>query len=671
MTASAADQRVPTVTLRMGRPLGLAADDTPAARVGAMFQEIVAHATPETVPTGILDTTSPRALPLRHANGSEDAAVVSQAEWQACLETLLVSRLEHAAPAAAASAMLDMSTVEERAAAHRARGRVPIFVADVDYHALRGRAWVAMERAAQSSSGAAGGLSLDRSTDLFEARRGFLASAMLPTMFAEFAPMPQVLDDRDVVFVVPSDGLLGPAAELTDLSIDFGDGNGPRTVERDEPVAVAYGDAGLKVLTLVADGPRGPSTAHFRVEIADRIDTGFPPPGYVPEHWPDIPARVAWPGTKPSVAQVRVWRRIDRHLAKPVLLIEGFPANYPWETIESYIQKGEFAQKLIANGHDLVLVRFPSGPARLQNNAYALAEVIREVIRRREGNDPLVVGGFSMGGLLARYALAYMEHQHRNDPTQWEHHQTRAFFTVDTPHEGANVPVSAQALAQYFATMGSGARAAQMRSEAAQQMLYISVPELGQWKDGMVIGPSQLRQEFLDELERVGGPNGMPRDVPSTIAVANGEGTGREWLPAGTETTTFACLWWGACNAFPRNAGGVVAAGGNSVTSKWSIEADQPSGFDSAPGGVFEDPIFRAIYNSAPSGRTIRHENACFIPTTSALAISGTHRFFAPPDLSLSKFKYVTHSWAGNLNHAWLNDTLADFLIKFIEQPAE
>jgi pimeloyl-ACP methyl ester carboxylesterase len=670
MSPSEANEITPSVTLRMGRPFGPAVEDRPASRAGAAFQEVVAQATAETVPSGILDTTPPRFLPLRYTDGSEDSPVVSQAEWQACLETLLTSRLEPPAAGSVATSMLDANVVEARAAAHRARGHVPLFVADLDYHAIRGRVWVAMERAAQSS-GAASRLSLNRSTDLFEPRRCFLASAILPTVFAGFALTPQAHYDRTIVFVLPSDGLLGSASNLTHVTIDFGDGAGARDIERDRPVTVTYNDFGPKVVTLSATGPKGPGTANFRVDIEESIEASLQADGHTLEQWPDITARVAWPGTTPSVAQVRVLRRANRPLTKPVLLIEGFPGNYPWETIERYIRKGRFAEQLLARDHDLVLVRFLSGPVRLQNNAYALVEVIREVIRRRQGSDNLIVGGFSMGGLLARYALAYMEHEHTANPGQMPHHETRVLFTVDTPHEGANVPVSAQALAQYYATLGSGERAALMRSAAAQQMVYISVPPLGEWKDGLVIGPSPLRKEFLDELVRVGGPDGMPREVPSTIAVANGEGTGKEWLPAGRLTTKFACIWWGDCYAYPRQPGQPVVAGGNTFNSIWRMEANQGIAFDSAPGGVFEEPIFREIFNAGRGFKEIHHDNACFVPTTSALAISGLDRFFTVPDLSRSKFKYVTFSWEGNLKHAWLSETLADFLIKFIGQAAE
>ena len=51
--------------------------------------------------------------------------------------------------------------------------------------------------------------------------------------------------------------------------------------------------------------------------------------------------------------------------------------------------------------------------------------------------------GYSMGGLVARYALAYMEDRNIN-------HDTRLYISVDTPHQGANVPVGLQAMFKHF-----------------------------------------------------------------------------------------------------------------------------------------------------------------------------------------------------------------------------
>ncbi|HAT64859.1 MAG TPA: hypothetical protein DCS66_09685 [Flavobacteriaceae bacterium] len=49
-----------------------------------------------------------------------------------------------------------------------------------------------------------------------------------------------------------------------------------------------------------------------------------------------------------------------------------------------------------------------------------------------------------MGGLIARYGLAYMEAN--SIP-----HETRLYISFDSPHRGANIPISLQYLINYFA----------------------------------------------------------------------------------------------------------------------------------------------------------------------------------------------------------------------------
>ena len=48
-----------------------------------------------------------------------------------------------------------------------------------------------------------------------------------------------------------------------------------------------------------------------------------------------------------------------------------------------------------------------------------------------------------MGGLIARYGLSFMEQNSMN-------HETRLYISFDSPHLGANIPVSFQYLINYF-----------------------------------------------------------------------------------------------------------------------------------------------------------------------------------------------------------------------------
>jgi hypothetical protein len=98
---------------------------------------------------------------------------------------------------------------------------------------------------------------------------------------------------------------------------------------------------------------------------------------------------------------------------------------------------------------------------------------------------------------------------------------------------------------------------------------------------------------------------------------------------------------------------------------------DNSRGVDSAPGGVWESPIFRRAYDAAAGTfRQLHIENSCFVPTHSALAIADRN-YYRVPDLGQSKFKSVTYSHEGNLTHVKLTPTLADFLIHFITRTVD
>ena len=55
-----------------------------------------------------------------------------------------------------------------------------------------------------------------------------------------------------------------------------------------------------------------------------------------------------------------------------------------------------------------------------------------------------------MGGLVARYALMKMENGTLGNCKQKQKHNVRLLITLDTPHEGAHVPMSVQLVYRYL-----------------------------------------------------------------------------------------------------------------------------------------------------------------------------------------------------------------------------
>ncbi|MCF8360880.1 MAG: hypothetical protein K9H26_19180 [Prolixibacteraceae bacterium] len=141
------------------------------------------------------------------------------------------------------------------------------------------------------------------------------------------------------------------------------------------------------------------------------------------------------------------------------------------------------------------------------------------------------------GGLVARYALSYME-------SNGEDHNTRLFMTMDTPHQGAYVSYAVQHLGkialdiinflEIFGVDFSEALGEEIYSKkedvdkmfnatSSQQMLVYyrpdCVPEFPE--------PSPVRTQFLNDIDRL-GINGYPGKVDKMVAFSFGSGKGAD-----------------------------------------------------------------------------------------------------------------------------------------------
>ncbi|MFG2559273.1 esterase/lipase family protein [Streptomyces sp. NPDC048496] len=199
-------------------------------------------------------------------------------------------------------------------------------------------------------------------------------------------------------------------------------------------------------------------------------------------------------------------------LMNPFITADGFnsgPSDLAelWEYLESGAYP--FISQLRRRGYDVIILGFHERSASILDNSRAAQEAIHHAIAERAGDAPLKVGGFSMGGLVTRHALAKLEMQRMD-------HQTDLYFSYDSPHRGAWIPIVLQAFAHYIRDLDSRF-SDQINSAAAQQLLWRHIPE---WNS--TPAESQKRTDFLSEMQRLGGWPMLPRK----IAVANGVGTG-------------------------------------------------------------------------------------------------------------------------------------------------
>lgn len=142
----------------------------------------------------------------------------------------------------------------------------------------------------------------------------------------------------------------------------------------------------------------------------------------------------------------------DGIINNPLIVVEGFdignlfdPENeYGNTNIESFrdiVQSGstELNNLLFSSNreYDLIYVDWVNGMDYMERNAFALEEAIKWVNSIKQGNEPNVVLGQSMGGVVARFALTNMENHNEN-------HDTNLFISHDAPQQGAMVPDSYQ-----------------------------------------------------------------------------------------------------------------------------------------------------------------------------------------------------------------------------------
>ncbi|MCB8900830.1 MULTISPECIES: triacylglycerol lipase [unclassified Streptomyces] len=322
-----------------------------------------------------------------------------------------------------------------------------------------------------------------------------------------------------------------------------------------------------------------------------------------------------------------------RQLIRPVILSDGFaggPSSLDrlWAGLE---ENGDyrFVSELHAAGRDVIILGYDDRAASITANADTVIDCICRALSERVGRSKLVVGGFSMGGLVTRYALAKME----LDPALPDH-ETSLYLSYDTPHRGAWLPVSLQAFTHFAADnwgevplVGEKLRqfSALLNSPAARQMARWHLE-----KASGTVKEAPERVEFLQELEELGS---WPRSVRK-IGVANGVDTGNgngikpDVTAVRADGETLVDTWLKTQATGDQEVARLQKKGGEAVSVRTSGLPD----IDGAPGGLFTAPSEQGDPGSfglvALLGRLLGNTvdpdvitTSCFIPAISALAV--------------------------------------------------
>lgn len=299
-----------------------------------------------------------------------------------------------------------------------------------------------------------------------------------------FAMSPAVMQEDSKVLQVriPSSIFLSNAQNsVSSIQIDFSNGSGYVNVPLNQNITVTYTTTGTKIWKYKLNLSDGTSLySHSLMKIGREENFGdfiWPPPKPVCElcrvNPNESPVQIT--GTIPYLGMTGSAKlTIDYAgepslgIRNPLIVVEGFDlgillepektyGNTDYATFRTSVMNSssiELRNLLFGEGkhYDIIYVDWDNGVDYMQRNAYVLEQVISYVNSRKVTNAKTVVLGQSMGGVIARYALADMEQRGID-------HQTGLFISHDSPQQGANIPVSLQYMFRHitkqFAQVGN------------------------------------------------------------------------------------------------------------------------------------------------------------------------------------------------------------------------
>ncbi|MER5360403.1 hypothetical protein [Streptomyces sp. NPDC002785] len=346
-------------------------------------------------------------------------------------------------------------------------------------------------------------------------------------------------------------------------------------------------------------------------------------------------------------------------LVRPVIFADGFNTgpsslDFSWEILEF----GDYAliSEVRRRGHDVILLGFHERSASILHNSRTAQAAILRAIAERQGSTPLAVGGFSMGGLVTRHALAKME-------SQGIDHQTSLYFSYDSPHRGAWIPIALQAFAHYIKDLDSRF-SDQINSPAARELLWRHIEKWDGTPD-----QSDERAAFLAQMRAVG-------EWPRLIGVANGKGDG-----VGTDARAGELALEGKGLSVVGTKLYAQSPGNDELVAKLRVvtlktnevhTSGLPS-VDGAPGGSLEGfgilaDTLNALNPIIGFKTDVRIRSHCFVPAVSAVDIRDLdtdEELYAniselpPEESALDEFKLASH----NEGHTLVTEELCTWLL--------
>jgi len=259
----------------------------------------------------------------------------------------------------------------------------------------------------------------------------------------------------------------------------------------------------------------------------------------------------------PGEGEYQIFLSADNILDKPIFVVDGFDPGDTRDIAGLYSSLDftgtsgpqNLADLVRAEGFDIVILNFPTyvraadgttvdgGADFMERNAMLLVDLINIINTDKAANSPEqnVIIGPSMGGIISRYALNYMENQTLNA-------DTRLYISFDSPHHGANVPIGLQHQLNFLANNPLSPVAELdpiiegfLKSPAARQLLidhfesHLSGADEYTFDSSLTLPEAHpYRTTFEANINSL-TTTGFPENVRN-VAIINGSGIGSAYL---------------------------------------------------------------------------------------------------------------------------------------------
>ncbi len=415
-----------SISLLNAQPL-LQNTNNQTSTVGQQLQNIFQYVDLSQVSTHLLMDHGFECIPLENYNG----AITTTNKTNFLTFNKIYYSVYSAATSASYLITEPHAAYQTAAASVTDQGTIPVFIEFFRYNRL-------------SPTAITENLMYISGTQLHDVAGRTQSPYLLKTVFAA-TPAINKSSVSDVTFSLPSSYFFNNTGKtLSSIVIDFDDGAGTRTLSLGSNVTISYsgtGDKNIHIKCTFTDGTIMEAVSPFKVYVNALR--------YNDPHRIHVNADRAHQAQYGSADVTFAYACGNTKLVKPLIIVDGWDppqfddlqqVHYSIFRDKLDLAPNNLYDELEIAGYDLVYVDFTNGADYIQRNAYVLEKIIGIVNEMKEANRSTaqnMVIGFSMGGLVARFALRDMELNGLN-------HDTRKFITFDTPHQGANVPLGFQ-----------------------------------------------------------------------------------------------------------------------------------------------------------------------------------------------------------------------------------